>query len=168
MGTKKQVIAELLYDLPTGKISTDTIRWVMSHLPDEDTKGDNSQRPSKYKHDEKELHNALGLSEQGVFDLALKLQASFEPGKQDEKKSLVMEKFYPQLTEVEKVFMVATGIPDFQNFAGHYVPEKFGADGYEKLHGTKLDSDDRAKLTAFMELQKHLEKLKDIFGKHGQ
>jgi hypothetical protein len=168
MATKKQQIAELLYDLPTGKLSTDTIRWVMSHLPDEDTKGDNSQRPTKFKHDEEELHDAVGLTEQGIFDLALKLQACFEPGQEQGKKSMVLEKFYPMLDEKEKAFMVATGIPEFQNFAGHYVPEKFGVEGYEKLHQTTLTEDERKKLTTVVELQKHLEKLKSIFGKHGK
>jgi hypothetical protein len=167
MSSKKQQIAELLYDLPTGRISTDTIRWVMSHLPDTDQKGDNSQKGSNIDHDKENIHEALGLNDQEVFDLALKLRDSFPD--EHAKKSIVIEKFYPLLNEKEKMFMVAKGVPDFQNFASRHIPEVFGVEGYEKLHDTKLTEEEKEKLASFLSVTNTLGKLKDLLGgKHGK
>lgn len=158
---KKQVVAELLYDLPTGRISTDTIRWVMSHLPDEDSKGDNSQTPSNFKHDADELHEALGLSDKDILSLGVKVNNTLRT---KANKSRTMEVLYPLLSDAERMFIITLGMDKFQDFVAKFVPKKFGVKGVETLLGDDLSEEEKEKLRSFVEVQNAIKKLKDLMG----
>ena len=158
----KQKIAEIMFDIPTNKISTDDIRWVLSYLPD-DTKerGANSPVPlnAVFLHDKEEIHEALGLSHSEVIDLARKLQDSFGEMEGDVKKTKVLEAFYPQLSEKEKVLLIAEGVPSFQAYATTVALEHGGADSIEHILRGKTGSLKRSDLDA---LASKLELIKQL------
>lgn len=158
---KKQEIAEVLYGLPTNKVSTELIRYVMSHMPDEDNKGTNSTRPSTFKHDEEDLYAAIGMKKEDILTLGMKLQDSFVE-KTASKKSLVLEKFYTQLNDSEKIFMISEGVESFQRFCANFVLEEFGPDGLEKLTGEKMTADKRKEFENMQALKKHMEIMKKM------
>lgn len=136
----KQKIAEILYNIPTNMISTDDIRFIMSYLPDETTeRGTNSVTPSTVTFDHtinKKLHLAIGMQDADVIALARKLQNSFMDDESPRtKKTQVLEKFYPQLNEKEKVLLIAEGVPAFQFYSTEVALESEGAGGIEKILG---------------------------------
>ncbi len=136
----KQKIAEILYNIPTNMISTDDIRFIMSYLPDDTTeRGTNSVTPSTVTFDHtinKKLHLAIGMKDSDVIELARKLQNSFEDDETPRtKKTQVLEKFYPQLNDKEKVLLIAEGVPAFQSYSTEVALESEGADGVQRILG---------------------------------
>lgn len=120
MATKKQTVAEVLYDLPTNKMSTELIRWIMSHLPeDSDERGKEAVKPENMVtfSDKDQAFEMVGLSIKEIVDLTRKFQNSF-PESANEKgsarRNVVLNNFYPQLTEKEKAYLVIEGVPAFQ------------------------------------------------------
>lgn len=119
--SKKAKLAEILYDLPTNKISTEDIRWIMSHLPeDNNERGKEAVKPQgviAFNHNTEDLREMVGINNKEILQLLHKFEGCFESKDKAARKSYVLEKFYPLLNDKEKVFLIAYGIPRFQHEA---------------------------------------------------
>jgi len=176
--SKKEQIAEALYTLPGTSISNNMIKYILSHIPDENGKGTNADKVApqgpdlKFINDPKlKLHGGFGLDYENLMSLKDKITALLpEKGSEDEIKLKIggkqivgtsrvsmMQKLIPQLNDSEKVFMMALGLQPL----GEYVlteqrNKEMGLDELDSLNDENLSNKDR--LGKFIEV---LTKLKD-------
>lgn len=143
---KKAQVAETLFNIPTNYMTSGMIKWILSHLPDENKKGEFSASapvssapgPELKFIESKEpgLHGSFNLSFEDITVLKNKITAAFgedEP-KEGVARVLIMEKVYPQLCDAEKAFLIALGI---EPFAPYYHASEMRANG--KTAGGSLE-----------------------------
>jgi len=123
---KKAQVAETLFNIPTNYMSSGMIKWILSHLPDENKKGEFSASAPvvsvpgpelKFiQSREADLHGAFNLSFEDLTVLKNKITTAFGEEKEPEEgvaRVVIMEKVYPQLCDAEKAFLIALGIEPF-------------------------------------------------------
>lgn len=173
--SKKEQIAMALYELPGNSISNNMIKYILSHIPDINGKGTNTdkvvpQGPElKFINDPKlGLHGGFGLDYESLMSLKDKITALLpEEGSPDIMKVkikgkeesgiarvVMMEKLLPQLNDAERVFMMSLGLQPL----GEYIlienrKKEMGING---LDDESLSNKER--LTKFIDV---LTKLKD-------
>lgn len=163
---KKAQVAETLFNIPTNYMSSGMIKWILSHLPDENKKGEFSASASlasapgpelKFiESKEAGLHGSFNLSFEDITALKNKITAAFgeesEEPKEGVARVLIMEKVYPQLCDAEKAFLIALGI---EPFAPYY-------------HATEMRKNGKTAGGSLEDLIDMLKQLKDKMEKGGE
>ena len=130
--TKKEQCAEALFNIPTNYMSSGMIKWILSHLPDENKKGEFSASASIASAPGPELkfitekgaqglHGAFNLTFEDLTNLKNKVTDAFGDTEKDGVPRVeIMEKVYPQLCDAEKAFLIALGIEPFGPYWSHF------------------------------------------------
>ena len=128
--SKKLAVAEVLYNLPESTLTTNQIRWIMSHLPDTDEMGENGAtskeikklEPVKWNHSKSSLYKAFGMDDiSKVENIITKIEdvdtlLKRSNSNLDIKKSMIIEGLRPNLTETELCFVLCLGMNGLKNY----------------------------------------------------
>jgi len=164
--TKKAQCAEALFNVPTNYMSSGMIKWILSHLPDENKKGEFSASASIASAPGPELkfitekgaqglHGAFNLTFEDITNLKTKITEAFGDEKEDGvPRVVIMEKIYPKLCDAEKAFLIALGMEPFGPYWSHFDMSSKG--------GMPKDLDDLLAI-----LKKMRDKMKDELGEEG-
>lgn len=167
--TKKQEVAELLYNLPTNQISNDTIKFIMSNLPDTNVKGDFKLETSTFDHSKNETHEALGFNVQKIADLSKKINEIHNQCVENDtkKKSQFIEALLPVLKPEEISLLVCLSVETFQSYSSDCLLDKGRKDLWMEVHGVNMSQEEQKKFLALEEIKKTMMKLKGLMGRKG-